>query len=132
MLSETFPDSQNDLPVSSAHSLQHIALFFICIRNNLVSLRIFLLSVHCLLLYQHAQNSGWLVELLSAYLLYDCLRQSLAGWEEVLPRWILHRLLLWEIAADQWAEEFRHDGWEEKPSDGLRRSPGGASCNEVQ
>lgn len=36
------------------------------------------------------------------------------------------------LAADQWAEEFRHGGgWEEKPSDGLCQSPGGASYNNV-
>jgi hypothetical protein len=36
------------------------------------------------------------------------------------------------LAADQWAEEFRHGGWEEKPSDGLCQSPGGASYNKAQ
>lgn len=35
------------------------------------------------------------------------------------------------LAPDQWAEEFRHGGWEEKPSDGLCQSPGGASYNNV-
>lgn len=35
------------------------------------------------------------------------------------------------LAADHWAEEFRYGGWEEKPSDGLCQSPGGASYNNV-
>lgn len=35
------------------------------------------------------------------------------------------------LAADQWAEEFRHGEWEEKASDSLCQSPGGANYNNV-
>lgn len=35
------------------------------------------------------------------------------------------------LATGQWAEEFRHGEWEEKPSDGLCQSPGGTSYKKV-